>query len=282
MAAAYWSSVRLVFAAAALASAFCVSVTAYPSIRRLVRTISSSLWNETISEVQYGPDTRNKLDIMRPRWRSAEALPVAVVYHGGAWKSGSRAEMRERVCRRYLAKDFLVVNVDYRPEVGPAAEDAARALEWSFRNVGSFGGDARRIVVTGESAGAHLALLSAFQSHSRVAAVINFYGISNLTALIANPFVRDALPLQNPQSEAERLSPSSFVRQGICPVWSVHGLADRVVPSSQTTLLTERLKQNGGIADELFIKEGQHGFSDAQLEIAYAAAFEFLAGQGIL
>jgi len=248
----------------------------------IFKNIALSMWSETIADVQYGPDPRNKLDIMRPRRRAGEPLPVAVVYHGGAWKSGSRAEMRERVCRRYLAKGFLVINVDYRPGVGPASEDAARALEWSFQNVGVWGGNARRIVVTGESAGSHLALLSAFQSRSRVAAVINFYGISDLSALIDEPLVRDALPLKNRQSEAERLSPISFVRPGICPVWSVHGLADRLVPASQTELLTKRIKQNGGTADQLLMKEGQHGLSDAEREVAYGAAFEFLTGQGIL
>jgi acetyl esterase/lipase len=278
----YMSPVRLVLVAEVLAAILLIFIFEYSRIAKLSRYIAMSIWTETIPDVHYGSYPRNKLDVMRQRFRTGETMPVAVVFHGGAWKSGGRRDMRERVCRRYLQKGFLVINVDYRPGLDPAAEDAARALEWSFQNVKSWGGDARRIIVTGESAGAHLALLSAFQSHERVAAVINFYGITDLTKLIDETLVRDALPLQNRQAEAQRLSPISFVRQGICPVWSVHGLADDVVPPSQTALLTERIRNNGGTAEDLFINDGQHGFSNPGLEIAYRAAFEFLTRQGIL
>jgi acetyl esterase/lipase len=56
---------------------------------------------------------------MTPRRADPGRLPAVVIFHGGAWQRGSRSEMRERVCRRYLSHGFLTVNVEYRPSIGP-------------------------------------------------------------------------------------------------------------------------------------------------------------------
>jgi len=246
--------------------------------RGRLRQMILPLWAQTIRDVAYGPHPENRLDIMRPRWNTGVLRPAVMVFHGGAWVRGSKDDVRDRICRRYLQKGFVVANVDYRfGDIAAAAEDANAALLWFSRNVSAYGGDRGRIVVTGESAGAHLALFAAFHSGVETAAVVNFYGIADLSALIDRPFVREVLPRQNPESAARAFSPITYVRRGLPPVLSIHGTADMLVPPEQTAALTRAIRDAGGEASEVYIKGGIHGFSNAEQEIAYRAVFQFLS-----
>ncbi len=88
-------------------------------------------------------------------------LPVFLHLHGGGWVLGDLAAY-DPICRKLAnAARCVVASVDYRlaPEHRyPAAlEDCYTALEWVAANAASFGGDARRIAVGGDSAGGTLA-----------------------------------------------------------------------------------------------------------------------------
>lgn len=92
-------------------------------------------------------------------------LPVVMYFHGGGFVSGS-IDMCSAVCAR-LAKDLnaIIVAPSYRlaPEAPfPAAtDDTYAAVRWASENIAQFGGDAERLVVMGESAGAMLATIAA-------------------------------------------------------------------------------------------------------------------------
>lgn len=250
--------------------------------RLWARQVTMRVWVNEISDLSYGSDPQNRLDLMRPRWSTRGVRPAVVVFHGGAWRDGGRAEMRDRVCRRYLAHGFSVANVEYRRGLIPASEDALGSLEWIFRNASSYGIDPARIVVTGESAGAHLALYAAFHSRLPVAAVVNFYGISDLTSMLGEPLVSAVLPPGGEgRDQARRLSPLAQVHPGMAPVFSIHGTADSVVPLDQTHRLTEKIRSMGGDAAELALEGAGHGLSDLELETAYRAVFAFLDQRGI-
>ena len=92
-------------------------------------------------------------------------LPVVVYFHGGGWTIGT-ADQYDLVTRQVAnATDAIVVSVDYRlaPEHPfPAAlDDCWGALEWTAKNASSFGGDASRVAVMGDSAGGNLAAVCA-------------------------------------------------------------------------------------------------------------------------
>lgn len=241
------------------------------------------LWVETIHDVAYGPRPENRLDILLRRWSSGSKRPAAVIFHGGGWARGNREEMLDRACRRYLEQGFVVANVEYRKgSIAAAAEDAVLALRWFCSHAPEYGADRNRIVVTGESAGAHLALMAAFRSGERIAAVVNFYGVSDLTPLVDRPAIRAVLPAGDPESAARALSPVTYVSRGLPPVFSIHGTADELIPAGQTALLTRAIREAGGEAFELYIDGGRHGFSKAHQQAAYEAIFEFLKRRGML
>jgi acetyl esterase/lipase len=222
----------------------------------------------------YGPDPGQQLDVLQPRWPRHEK-PLVVVFHGGGWSSGSRASMMERVCRRYLVRGFTVVNVGYRYGLVRASEDAVRALDWVMTETDAHGADPGRVFVTGESAGAHLALLAALP-RPRIRGVINFYAVTDLTVF---PHARadDSVPTGDLEATLRRLSPLELVRPDSPPVLSIHGTADDLVPLEHTSRLTRRLRQTGVAAEEIIVEGGGHGFPEPWLDAIYARVFRHLA-----
>ncbi|MCK5922160.1 MAG: alpha/beta hydrolase, partial [Methylococcales bacterium] len=97
-----------------------------------------------------------------------EKLPVLTFFHGGGWTVGD-LDTHDVLCR-YLSlhADCLVVAVDYR--MGPehkfpaAVEDSWAATKWVSENAATFGGDATRIAVGGDSAGGNLSAVVAHQA----------------------------------------------------------------------------------------------------------------------
>ncbi|WP_432261803.1 alpha/beta hydrolase [Cupriavidus sp. TMH.W2] len=115
----------------------------------------------TLSAQAYGDDPRQQLDLYLPaQARAGSALPVVVFVHGGAFLRGSKdatPHIYANVPRLFARAGYLGVNMEYRlapqsPYPGGAA-DVALAVDWLRRHAGELGGDARRIVLLGHSAG---------------------------------------------------------------------------------------------------------------------------------
>jgi len=108
--------------------------------------------------VAYGPSEIEKLDIFRT---SRPNAPVNIFIHGGAWRRNRAAdyavlaELFVRAGAHLVILDFI--NVD---EAGgslfPMAEQVRRAIAWAARNAERFGGDPRRLYLTGHSSGSQL------------------------------------------------------------------------------------------------------------------------------
>lgn len=112
--------------------------------------------------------------------------PMVVHVHGGGWVLGGPAAY-ERVVRAYCAAgDCIVVDVDYRraPEHRhPAAlEDCLSAIDWAVRNARRLGGDPDRLVVTGDSAGGHLAAAACQATRHRPALQVLVYPVMTASA----------------------------------------------------------------------------------------------------
>jgi acetyl esterase len=112
-----------------------------------------------------GPAGPLALRLYAPQRAAASPVPLLLYVHGGGWVIGD-LDTHDAVCRR-LAHDsgMKVVAVDYRlaPEHPfPAApDDVEAALRWLHAHAAELGGDAGRIAVAGDSAGAQLALVAA-------------------------------------------------------------------------------------------------------------------------
>jgi arylformamidase len=109
--------------------------------------------------VSYGPTEIEKLDIYKSKSPNA---PVMIYIHGGAWRNGSAkdfafpAEMFTNAGAHFVVPDFVQVQ-DAGGSLLPMIEQVRRSVVWICKNAASFGGDVRRIFISGHSSGAHLA-----------------------------------------------------------------------------------------------------------------------------
>ncbi len=88
-------------------------------------------------------------------------LPVVVFYHGGGWVFGN-IEMYDELVRKLAAlSSCLFVSVEYRtaPEspFPQPLNDCFEAFKWVSDNISTYGGNSKRILVCGDSAGGNLA-----------------------------------------------------------------------------------------------------------------------------
>ena len=120
------------------------------------------------ADIAYGTDPRQRFDVYRPDAPDAAPAPILLMVHGGAWMIGNKAmpQVVDNKVARWVTRGAILVSVDYRlvPRASPLeqAGDVAQALAAVQRLAPSGGGDPRRIVLIGHSAGAHLvALVSA-------------------------------------------------------------------------------------------------------------------------
>ena len=112
--------------------------------------------------ISYGQHERNVLDVWRTTTTPSNA-PVMLYFHGGSWVFGDKKEQGRPMLHEMVKRGWVVVTANYRLAPGspmPAQiEDATRVLSWVKKNIASYGGDSQRVVVSGGSAGGHLAAL---------------------------------------------------------------------------------------------------------------------------
>jgi acetyl esterase len=109
-------------------------------------------------------DMQLTLDIYVPK-TGKKNYPVLVIYHGGGWLINNNSIMNSM--SEYVAShgEYVVANVNYRllgdsnntVRINQIVEDALGALAWVKENIAHYKGDPKRVAVTGDSAGGHLA-----------------------------------------------------------------------------------------------------------------------------
>ena len=205
------------------------------------------------TEVAYGDDPRQKMDIHAPVERGDRPWPMLVFFYGGGWDSGERG-LYAWAAQALAARGFVVATPDYRlvPEVHFPAfiDDAAAATAMAGRIASQYGADPARVGVIGHSAGAHLAMMIALDRRYMTAA-----GVPDLikaAAGLAGPY--DFLPFDVPSSvnafgrvaDPTLTQPVTFARADAPPLWLGHGTADVVVHDDDTLILCDRMKAVGG------------------------------------
>lgn len=113
--------------------------------------------------VSYGTDIQQRLDVYVPADTKARR-PVVLFFHGGAWITGY-LWWGGFMARAVQEAGAMLVAGTYRlapnPRFPAQLEDVHGAMDWVRRNIGEYGGDPSAIVLSGHSAGGHLAALAA-------------------------------------------------------------------------------------------------------------------------
>ncbi len=243
-----------------------------------------------------------KLDVYS-RSDSPGPHPTIVFIHGGGWTGGTK-EGSVFSLLPYLEMGWNAVNVEYRlarvSQAPAAVEDCLCALRWVIRNAKQYGFDTAKLVVSGGSAGGHLALTTGLIPASagldrqcpgteelKVAAIVNWYGITDVADLLDGQNMKTYAvqwlgSMPNRVEIATRVSPLTYVRAGIPPIITIQGDSDPVVPYSHSVRLQEALKTAGVDHELVTIPGGKHGnFTRAENQRAYVAIKAFLAKHGL-
>lgn len=204
------------------------------------------------ADLAYGPRPRQRLDIYAPRHASGP-LGVVVFVYGGSWAEGDRREY-SFVGRYLAARGYLVAIPDYRvlPEVAYPAfiEDTALATRWVLENIGGYGGDPRRLVLAGHSAGAYNAVMASIDPRYGLA------GEVTAVAGLSGPYDFYPFDVEITQrtfgkvAEPRATQPVHLVRPASPPMFLATGEADTLVYPRNTVALAGALRRAGVMVEE--------------------------------
>lgn len=209
-----------------------------------------------------------RLDVYRSTARPTGA-PVLFQIHGGGWVIGSKNEQARPLMHHLARAGWVCVTVDYR--LSPHATfpdhlvDCKRALAWVREHVAEYGGDPDFIVVTGGSAGGHLAALlsltpndAAYQPgfeevDTRVAGCVPFYGVYDFLdreSAYHHGALEELLERRVLKGSREEIpevwdhaSPVSRVTEQAPPFFVVHGSHDTLVPVGEARAFVRTLRE---------------------------------------
>jgi acetyl esterase/lipase len=223
-----------------------------------------------------------------------DAPPPSIIWiHGGGWIYGSRRRLpphlfENGVLDQMVDAGFAVASIDYRlaREAGFAAMllDVKAAVRWLRGHAGQFGVDRERVVLWGESAGGHLAVMAGMctkldgvartgehpEQSETPTAIVDWYGPVDLTAMSEGELEGDSEESGKTDERPEvvlrqhstwtyaELSATTYARRDIPPVFVAHGTDDRIVPVEQSRKLIDRLRAAGADVDYLEVPGADH------------------------
>lgn len=226
---------------------------------------------ERIGDLSYaeGAGRRHRCDVYRPRGGCSNA-PVLLQIHGGGWIIGNKRQQGRPLMNRMAADGWVCVAMNYRlaPRAKMPAQlvDVKAALAWIRGHIAEYGGDPGRVIVTGGSAGGHLAALAALtmndaryqpgfeDADTSVLAAVPLYPPTDLVPLFTfrgprasrwadrtAALVFGASPSVDP-ARFRDWSPIALVTPGCVPFLVIQGAADNLVPAEQTRAFVDALR----------------------------------------
>lgn len=240
----------------------------------------------------YGTDTRQNMDIYLPAGRSTLETPVLVYIHGGGWIDGDKSEfLQVKLILENEFPNYAFISLNYRlfdfvtGKYGILDQEQdiisafdyieSKLTEWNISN---------DFVISGASAGGHLALLHAYKNNTsnlKAAAVffpptdlIELYSFNNITSLGLTALLGGTPATAN--SKYLSASPLTHIDPSDVSTIFFHGDLDTVVPISQSKSLALRL-QSENVRHKFRVVHGQgHGFTPQTYAILLKEAKEFV------
>jgi acetyl esterase/lipase len=250
--------------------------------------------SQTHTNVSYGSDPQQKMDVYLPVNRTEASTKVIVLIHPGAWASGDKTDFNEYVdTLKKRIPDYAIFNINYRLANAvvnhfPIQENDVKAALQFIVDKSSEYKISQKIVLLGASAGGHLALLQGYKYTSpvKVKAIIDFFGPTDLVGMHDHPVDPTTVPgLEillggTPASSAtmyQQSSPINFVTAQSPPTMILQGGLDPLVPVEQATSLNTKLQTMGVVHQYLFYPTEGHGWLGANLTNSFDAIQVFLA-----
>jgi predicted esterase len=122
---------------------------------------------KTTKDLSYGPNERNVLDVY---WNTNfKNAPIVFTIHGGGFRFGDKAYCNEDMIKLYMSKVCIVVSPNYRllktgtgVSIKDCVIDSAMAVAFIQEHAKKYGGNPKKIVSTGASAGGFISAWIAY------------------------------------------------------------------------------------------------------------------------
>ena len=255
-------------------------------------------------DVAYGADKEQALDIyLSQDAKKLKNKDYTIVFlHGGGYYISDKTR-EERYIQPYLKKGMNVVNMNYRIKRGVpiASEDLTYALNFLKAHNSTYNLNLDRVILTGFSAGAHIASLVAVTANDptypnklnagiKIAGVINFSGPVDGLDVVEKVFMSNEVPIMKqigvalfpettdyaPKEYIRKFEPITYFDKNDPPFFIWQGGKDDQVPPVTFEKFVALLKQEPQKNEVLFVPEGQHSPSANELQDAYKKIFAFL------
>ncbi|KAA3618907.1 MAG: alpha/beta hydrolase [Calditrichaeota bacterium] len=206
-----------------------------------------------------------QLDIYQPAEIDAPR-PAIIFIHGGSWNWGERSDYLVYLVD-FAERGWITATVTYRlrkQALFPAAvEDVKCAVKWIKKHAAEYNIDPDNMALVGGSAGAHLAMLTAFTAGTQdfsqdcgddslttaVKALVDIYGPEDLTVEYAtsNKNVQKFLggTIEEIPAIYQTASPGNYVTKNAPPTLILHGSIDTLVPIEQSENLYAKMQKLG-------------------------------------
>ncbi|NYV65124.1 alpha/beta hydrolase [Bacillus sp. Gen3] len=204
-------------------------------------------------------------DLYRPS-SSEEDLPILVLIHGGAFKTGSK-EMYMEWGSMLAQEGYFVMAINYRlatpnyPTYPGILADMEQAMNWLVFHANERKIDVEKIGLIGDSAGAYIAAFFAlkYQPFSyQIRSVIGVYGVYDLVEECVNPVIERennmfelflGLSFDKNERAFKEASPIHYIEDAVksptfdTSFYLIWGGQDRVVNPKQSLRFYEKLKE---------------------------------------
>jgi acetyl esterase len=204
-------------------------------------------------------------------------FPTVILVHGGGWTQGHKTiNFVTPLFEPLTRTGYTWFTIDYRlaPQYPyPAAvEDVEAAIRFVKEHAKEYKVNPRKIVLMGESAGAHLVNLIGARNRPplNVAAVVSFYGPMDMVEF-CKQFDGKPMPASMKDffqitscdgagaAKIREASPATYLSRKTPPFLFIHGTKDEAVPYSQSPLGMALLKKVGVSSDLITVQDGIHG-----------------------
>lgn len=181
-------------------------------------------YNEAVAQSDPYIAERCLLDIFYPT--NLDGFATVVWFHGGGLKAGNKS-----IPARLQNQGVAVVAVNYRlyPKAKAPSylEDTAAAVAWALNNIESFGGDPKKVFVSGSSAGGYLTAMVGLDKRWLAAHDLDPDQIAGLIPLAGQMLthftVREERGIDRTTMVIDELAPLSHLRPDAPPILLVSG-----------------------------------------------------------
>lgn len=202
--------------------------------------------------------------------------PCIIYFHGGGWAGYSKG-IYTTLCKRLSKNGYVVFNANYGlaplNKMEDIINDCISAIMYVRKIAHVYGGDNSRIVLAGDSAGAHLSsiIVGLINNNSvelpelknKIKALLLFYGVYDINTMLTSKFPNirtygkaclngKAKDIQ----ENDKYSPINYVDDKFPPCFLASGEIDKL-HKSQSLVMAQKLKENNVLTKTLFFKKNE-------------------------